>query len=75
MTTRRRTALVLVVLGVLWLLVDGPVEGAILFRLSQDHGVTLADLLSVALFVVAGWLWVTGGRKSAAGATREVGDC
>jgi hypothetical protein len=41
-------AVVLLGLSVLWLLVNGPMEGATLADLGGGHGVTAADLASVA---------------------------
>ncbi len=54
---RRALAVVLVVLGVTWVLVNGPEEGPILFTFAPDHGVTTADLLSLVAFVLAVLLW------------------
>jgi hypothetical protein len=56
-TNRRVLAAILVVLGVVWLLVNGPVEGAILLKFDADHGLTVADLLSLAAFAMAVVLW------------------
>ena len=39
-------------LDVLWLLVNGPMEGEVLLRLTADHGVTVADLLVPATLPV-----------------------
>lgn len=41
-------AAVLLALSVLWVLVNGPMEGATLVNLGGGHGVTAADLASVA---------------------------
>ena len=58
-TTRRVvTAGLLVVCAVIWVLVNGPIEGPTLLVLSPDHGVTLSDLASVAAVVVAAALLV-----------------
>jgi hypothetical protein len=54
---RRITALVLVGLAVAWLPLNQPVEGPKLLVLSETHAITTADLLSVALVLVAAWLW------------------
>ena len=56
-TNRRVLAVVLVVLGVVWVLVNGPEEGAILFQVDADHGLTVADLLSLVAFGLALLLW------------------
>ncbi|MFC5063273.1 hypothetical protein [Actinomycetospora atypica] len=57
------TAAVLVVLAVVWVFVNGPVEGPILYRIEEGHGITTADLLSVALVLVAGGLVVSAWRS------------
>jgi hypothetical protein len=57
-TRRRRRVLagVLVVFAVLWVFVNEPVEGPTLLVLTPTHGITAADLLSVAAVLVAIWL-------------------
>jgi hypothetical protein len=35
------------------MLVNGPVEGAVLLSVTRNHGLTVADLPSVALFVAS----------------------
>ena len=67
MTRRRVTALVLVVFGGVWLLVNSPVEGPVLVRLTPGHGLTTADLLSVLAFLIAGWLWFVPRRLASSG--------
>ena len=39
-----------------WILVNGPVEGPVLMTLTPDHGITVADLPSAVALVTAGWL-------------------
>jgi hypothetical protein len=54
--TRRRRRVwagVLVVFAVVWVFVNEPVEGPTLLILTRTHGVTAADLLSVAAVLVA----------------------
>lgn len=55
MSVRRRRVLAawLVVLAVVWVFVNSPVEGPTLLVLSPTHGITAADLLSVAAVLVA----------------------
>lgn len=51
---------VLAVASVVWLLVNGPMEGSVLVKLSDTHGITAADLLGVTGLAVAAWrysLW------------------
>ena len=50
---RHVVAAVLVVLAVIWVLVNGPVEGPVLLVFSRTHGLTVADLPSLAALVVA----------------------
>ncbi len=49
--------LVLVVSAVLWPLPDHPLQGPILVSLSYQHGIHLADLLSIVAVVVALLPW------------------
>jgi hypothetical protein len=51
--TRGVLAAGLVVAAVVWFRVNGPVEGKVLIVLSYNHGVTVADLLSVAAVLLA----------------------
>ena len=69
---RRAAAVVLVLLGVLWILVNQPYEGPTLVRLSYNHSITTADLLSVAAFAVAVALWF--GRPHRRRTRRQVAD-
>lgn len=43
----------LVVAAVVWVRVNGPVEGPVLVVFDADHGLTLADLPAIAAVVVA----------------------
>jgi hypothetical protein len=43
----------LVVGGVVWVLVNQPVEGPVLLSFTPDHGLTVADLFSIAAFIIA----------------------
>jgi hypothetical protein len=43
----------LVVCAVVWPFVNGPLEGHILWRIDEQHGITVSDLLSVAALAVA----------------------
>jgi hypothetical protein len=60
---RRIAAAVLVVAAVVWLRVNGSVEGPVLVVLSPSHGVTVADLASVLAVLLAGWLLVSTRRR------------
>ena len=51
---RGAAAVVVAAVGLLWMLVNRPVEGPILFTVARTHGMTVADIPSVVLFVVAG---------------------
>lgn len=46
-------AVLLVVGAVVWLRVNKPVEGPTLLELSRHHGVTVADLLSLGMVLLA----------------------
>ena len=51
-------AVLLVLAGLVWLRINEKIEGRILLTLSPNHGITVADLLSVAMFagaVVLAW--------------------
>lgn len=56
--SRIRPVLVLVVLSLAWLLVNSPVEGAVLWSPASGHGLTVADLLAVPPLLVAAALAV-----------------
>ena len=51
---RGAAAVVVVSVGLLWMLVNRPVEGPVLVTVARTHGLTVADIPSVVLFVVAG---------------------
>lgn len=57
-TRRRWLALGLITAAVIWVLVNGPVEGPVLLVLTPSHGITLGDLPSLAGLVIAGLLLV-----------------
>lgn len=57
-----RTVLQLVVLAVAWLLVNSPVEGAVLWAPSERHGLTVADLLALPPLLLAVVLPLLQGR-------------
>jgi len=59
----RVSALVLAVLGVVWLMANGPIEGGTLVTLTSSHGITDGDMLSVAAFVVAAYTLVRSLRR------------
>jgi hypothetical protein len=56
MTWRRWLAVALVAAAVIWILINQPVEGPVLLTLSATHGITVADLLSIAFLMIAGLL-------------------
>jgi hypothetical protein len=51
----RWSAVLLVPLSFSWALFNGPLEGATLFAVSQSHGVTVSDLISLAGLMIAAW--------------------
>ncbi len=59
------SAAALVVAAFAWLLLNGPVEGPVLWQFSSSHGVTVADLGSVAAVLLAAVLVIgPEGRRS-----------
>lgn len=48
-------AWLLAALSVLWLRVNGPVEGPLLWEVTSDHGLTAADLAGLTGLAVAAW--------------------
>ncbi len=57
--TGRLGALALLALSVLWLRVNGGMEGAILVSFTEDHGLTAADLAGFAGGAIALWRLAT----------------
>jgi hypothetical protein len=55
-TWRKWLAVGLVAAAVIWIFVNQSVEGPVLLTLSPNHGITVADLLSIALLIIAGLL-------------------
>jgi len=53
---RHARAISLVAGGLVWLLVNSPVEGPVLLVISRRHGITVADVASLAAFAAAGIL-------------------
>ena len=59
MSPRRYVALVLLIAGVVWWLVNKQFgEGPIIWHYAEGHALTFTDLLSVAAFVIAVLLWL-----------------
>lgn len=61
--TGRPGAVLLAGLAVLWTATSTPMEGPLLLFLSDEHGITGADLVSVIAFGLAVWRFVTTGRE------------
>jgi hypothetical protein len=51
----RLAALALIPLALAWLVVNTPFEGPTLVVLSWSHGITVADLVSVAALAISAW--------------------
>jgi hypothetical protein len=51
----RVAALLLIPAAIGWLVINRPFEGPTLLTLSWNHGITAADLFSVAALAIAGW--------------------
>jgi hypothetical protein len=62
--TGRAGALVLAALAVVWTLVNNPMEGPLLLFLTREHGVTGADLTSLAAFAIAAYRFLTTPRRA-----------
>ena len=63
-----RGVVLLAAMSLLWLLVNGPMEGAVLVKVSKQHGFTAADLAGVAglgLAAYRGLEWRRRRRPSA----------
>ena len=58
--TGRTGAAALGMTSLLWLIVNGPVEGAIVLPVTKAHGLTSADFAGLAGLAVSGWLLVRG---------------
>lgn len=58
MTGSRWLAVGLVGAAVIWILVNGPVEGPVLLILTPSHGITVADLPSLALIIIAAVIFI-----------------
>jgi hypothetical protein len=50
---QRVAAWLLLLFSAAWLPLNSAVEGPVIVRISDDHGITVADLLSIAGFVLA----------------------
>ncbi|GAA3394212.1 hypothetical protein [Cryptosporangium minutisporangium] len=50
-----RCASALAVLAPVWVLANGPVEGLVLWTLDSEHGLTMADLLTIPMLSLATW--------------------
>jgi hypothetical protein len=53
--TGTRGAVALAGVSLLWLVVNGPVEGVTLLPIAPGHGVTGADLAGLTGLAIAGW--------------------
>lgn len=49
--------------SVLWILLNGPLEGQVLYSVTAHHGLTEADLLAAAGMGVAVWGYRVGVRE------------
>lgn len=57
--SRRVAAVILVLAAVAWLPLNHAVEGPVLYAIDATHGVTTADLASVAMFLLARGLFLS----------------
>jgi hypothetical protein len=54
----RVAAILLALLGVVWLTVDHDFEGGVLFTVTEHHGLVTSDLVGIAALGTAIWLWL-----------------
>lgn len=69
-----RGAVALAAVSVLWLVVNGPAEGPVLWRVTAHHGLTSGDLAGLAGLGIAAWRAVAvwrGRRERVAAAPRR----
>ncbi len=59
----RRGAGLLALVAVLWFVVNRPMEGPVLWPVTEDHGLTAADLAGLAALALAG-AWLRAGASS-----------
>ena len=62
----RWSALQLAALAILWLPLNKPMEGLVLLRVTEDQGLTQADLLAPVALLLAAWRWWRSPRASGA---------
>ena len=53
--TGRAGVWLLVATSLLWLALNGEMEGTVLWAFTSSHGLTMADLVGVLGLVLAGW--------------------
>ncbi len=56
----RHGAVLLAGVSVLWLLLNAPMEGVVLFTVTASRGLTGADLAGLVGLALAMWRWRTG---------------
>ena len=61
--TGRPGAVVLASFAVLWALVNSPMEGPLLLFITHEHGLTGADLATIAALGVAAYRFATAPRR------------
>jgi hypothetical protein len=54
----RAAAVLLALLGIVWLTVDHDFEGGVLFTVTEHHGLVTSDLVGIAAIGAAIGLWV-----------------
>ena len=62
-----RWAIALAAVSVLWLAVNRPMEGPVLWRVSDSHGLTGGDLAGVAGLALAAWRALAPRRRHPSG--------
>ncbi|MGC5247763.1 hypothetical protein ACPXB3_12650 [Gordonia sp. DT219] len=59
-----RAALVLIVVGIAWVIWNKPLEGSTMIRITDRHGITEADLLSLVALWIAFWACTRAYRRA-----------
>lgn len=59
---RRAAAVLLLPMSAAWVLFNGSLEGPVLLTVSENHGLTVSDLLAAVAVLVAGSVLLRGDR-------------
>ena len=59
----RGGALALLILALIWIPFNKPIEGPTLYEFNDERGLTLADVLTLIAVPLALWRWVSASRS------------